>query len=454
MRFLIATFLTLFIVSSAVGGVPHSDIHNPLPPVKKAIHHVPVVHHSHPLVSIGPYIGLPISFNGSELVVNTPSINEDVALLNVRKSEWNFYRGHDYKGEMKGFGHPHLILSGALRGQASYDHRATGRGASDFDLVGAELDSMIEITPCVTGYMSMNYDNSLAGASASRIANSRLFMKKAFLVLGNFNYSGGYASFGQMYVPFGTYSSNMISSPLGQALGRTRARAGVLGYQGQGDNAPFASFFLFKGDSFSRSRNNLNNGGFNLGYGFATHNWTGKFGLSYIHNIADAEGVQATGGTGFSGFSLGAGTPEKLLRRVHAVALYGKLNRGAFHLLSEYIGATSRFNAADLSYNDRPAKPKAWNVEGAYTFICFNRPSAIALGYSRAQETLALNIPRSRVAIAFNTSLWRHTIFSIELREDKSYHRGDVATGNSAAVTVAGLGHRDTGIKAKLDIYF
>ena len=83
----------------------------------------------------------------------------------------------------------------------------------------------------------MTYEN-IPGTSPRRISNSRVFLDRGFIIIGNFNRSPIYGSLGQMYVPFGRYGSNMISLPLTYFIGKTKARAISVGLAPQKMNSP------------------------------------------------------------------------------------------------------------------------------------------------------------------------------------------------------------------------
>ncbi len=412
-------------------------------------------------VSTGPYIGIPLQFSGSNLIINSPSVNEDVALLNLRKNIRQRLRalGVDFEAT-----HGHLLLSGLVEAQANYKQNTSGR-ASDINVTRAALDAYI-LGPAswTSGLLSLHYDDNIGASEGSlatnyRTANSRVFVRQAFIILGDFEQTGLYSTIGQMFVPFGTYSSNMISSPLTQLLARTKARAVLIGYQQQTPNAFYGAGYVFRGDAHA-GQSGINNGGINLGYRFACERFSGNFGGGFIGNIADSAGMQVTGGRnanpsvfdGFGGID-GLGS-EKLKHRVNAYNVRGLFSIGK-HLdfLAEYVGSSKAFSTEDLTFNDRGAKPWAFNVEAAYSFTLFERPTAVAIGYGHAHDTLALGLPPHRYSIVLNTSWWKNTLQSLEFRHDSNYAESHFATGSEVTPFTHGPGRSDNMVTAQFDLY-
>jgi hypothetical protein len=414
-------------------------------------------------VSSGPYIGIPLAFSGSNLIINSPNINEDVSLLNIRKAIKQRLR---LLGRGEEVDHAHLLLSGIVEAQAIYKDPGEGPTSDDIDLTDAELDGYI-LGPSswTSALFAMTYDNSIGSRegtlnSNSRVNNSRLFISKAFIVLGDFSRSPWYASMGQMYVPFGTYSTNMISSPLTKILGRTHERALVIGFQQQGADAVYGAGYMFRGDTYTGATERISNGGINLGYRFVYGNFSGNFGGGAIMNLADSSGMQFNGQSppffgGFAATNEFGG--EQIAHRVPALNLRGIFSIGShIDLLVEYIGAIPSFSESDLTYNSHGAKPAAVTFEAAYSFTAFERPSSIALGYGKTKDALALSLPQQRYSVVFNTSWWKDTLQSIEFRHDQNYAESSTATGTGTDVTelIQGAGKPDNTATAQFDIYF
>lgn len=229
-------------------------------------------------VSTGPYLGVQLSYSGSNLIINTPSVNEDVSLLKLRK---NIETRMSALGIEHPEDHSHLLFSGNIEGQALYKNRGHGSDTSDIDVSNAEIDAYI-LGPSswTSGLITLNYENDIGSNSGSiatnhRTFNSRVFVNKAFITIGDFTKTNFYATIGQMFVPFGTYASNMITSPMTKSLFRTKARAILVGYQQQTDNALYASAYVFKGDAHSGSVSRVNNGGINLGMKYKVAGFSG-----------------------------------------------------------------------------------------------------------------------------------------------------------------------------------
>jgi len=414
-------------------------------------------------VSSGPYIGVPLQFSGGELIVNTPSVNQDVALLKVRK---NIHERLQALGVTEEPDHAHVLLSGQVEGQAFYQNIGGGPNSTNIDVTNVTLDTYI-LGPSqwLSSLINLTYDNNSGSAdgtfaSNSTVLNSRLYVRQAFFTIGNFSETPFYGTVGQYFVPFGTYASNMVSAPLTQLLARVKARAILLGYQPQADDAFYASAYIFPGDTFAGATNRVNNGGLNLGYHFTYSQFNSDIGAGVIANIADSTGMQFVANStaipatfnGFGGLN-GTGN-EHIIHRVPAYDLRAMLDLGhSFDFLGEFITASTAFSKADLTMNNHGARPKALNAELSYSFQAFARPTAAAIGYGMTKDAMALQLPAQRYSVTFNTSVWRDTIQSLEFRHDVNYAKSSFGTGSTIPAPAAS-GQPNNTVTAQFDVYF
>lgn len=411
-------------------------------------------------VSTGPYVGVPIQFAGDELVINSPSVNTDLQLLGIRKSILTQLQAMGGQIVKEPY-HSHLLLSGVVETEAGYLNQSGpangGLPASFIDVSNVSLDAFfLGPSEWLLGFIEFSYDSGPATLNSFIVSNSRVFINKAFITIGDLLLSPIYGTFGQFYVPFGRYSSIMISDTLTKLLTRTKARAVLLGVSMPGDNAFYGSTYVFRGDSHVNSYTKIGNGGINLGYKFKTTYLSGDIGGGVIANIADSGGMQL--GNGFSGY-------EQLHHRVPGYNLRGILGIGDhLNFIGEFVTASTQFNPNDMSFNGHGAKPWALDTELSYTFtILDNKPSLIGIGYSKTNEALSLGLPLNRYSLVLNTSLWRNTLQAIEFRRDRQYAASYTGNGPTGAASTPGActsaactqtGKIDRAVTASFDYYF
>lgn len=410
-------------------------------------------------VVTSPYLGIRSQFNASDLIVNISPVNEDMRLLTQKQKLQDTYAQMGIPLP----DHAVIDLSGELQATTFYSRPYRGRHTSDIDFTDGELDVTGVFNRWITGFMTVNYDNT-PPALGPRSANSRFFMDRGFITVGNLNEFPIYGTAGQIYVPFGAYASNMpVATPLPQLLARTKARAVLLGYNEMGTyNGLNASIFTFRGDSTaSVGSSKLNQYGANADYSVNEADWNSDIGVSYINNMADAAGMQQTpASSGFAGFGgpvppMKAGINfEDLVHRVPGFDIHGNWGMGDYSLLAEYVTAKTNFSPADITYDGHGAKPQAFNAEFAYSVPIFCKPTVFTVGYGQTSEALAFLLPKRRYDAAINISLWRDTIESLEYRHDINYSSGSTATGQGVPVITSGLGNTSDTLSAQISVYF
>lgn len=376
-------------------------------------------------VSISNYTGVDPSYSGSNLIVNDPGVNNDLALLKLRKAEIDYYEktGQVYAGDSK------LIFSGEVEGTSEYTTSYPGTSAgTNFNLTDAELDTFVEGNRWVSGFMTFAYDSGSNG-EANAVNNSEVQLGQGYLTIGDLTTLPVYGSAGQMYVPFGSYMSYMISTPSAKTLGRIQARAINLGYySGNAGFTPFAAVYGFQGanqlNGNPASNNDVENYGGNLGFNFSKGDYSGMLGMSYTSDIAESAGLQGDGTDG-SGF---AESPiaEEISNRVPGADVYGQLSYGDYTLLAEFVKATTQFNQNDLSFNGEGAQPEALDIEAIYSFELW-RPSYVALAYGESWQALSLGVPKKNFGATYSVSIWRNTSLSFELMHNIGYRLSDTS---------------------------
>jgi hypothetical protein len=411
-----------------------------------------------PTVTTSPYIGIRSAFNASDLIVNLSSMNEDLRFLEEQlKLAKRVENQH-----LPYLDHPIIELSGDVVGQAYWAQSYHGVSRDDVNLTNARFDVFSHASDWAMAYISLNFDNAgvdeLLQGSGFRLGNSKIFLARAFLTIGNLEVSPVYFTLGQMYVPFGRYATSAVTTPLTVALAQTNARAALLGISYEGF---YGSAYGFRGDSDVDSIG-INQWGANAGYRYSCDDVSLELGAGYLANIADSSGMQLTGHfdrDDFRGFGINHET-EELIHRVPAYDAHGEFGYKSFGLNAEYIATTRHFAAENLNINGRGAKPSALHVEGNYRFELGEFPSAVALAYDHSRDALALNLPEDSYIATFNISVWKNTIQSLEYRHDENYSGHNTSGGTVVSETPViiangphGGGHRNL-MLAQIGVYF
>lgn len=255
-----------------------------------------------------------------------------------------------------------------------------------------------------------------------------LNVDSATITLGNTERYPLYLTAGLMAVPFGNFSSNVLSDPLTLELGETAETAIQLGFE---RNGLYGSVYAFNGSANKTNTNSsLDQWGANLGYAMENDRMSLDIGVGFINTLEDSDGISD---------HLGEDTTGAMADHVAGMAVHGVLGFGGIALIGEYVGATENFAASELPWDGNGAQPAAWNVELGYTFDLSGRETTVAAAWQSTTEFAASDLPEDRYLAAVSMSLFENTALSFEWMHDKDYDTNNGGSGNDADTATAQL---------------
>jgi hypothetical protein len=413
-------------------------------------------------VSTSPYIGIQTAYNASDIWSQQSTMNEDLYILQYKQTLQNRLQQVGVSLDQR----PIVEISGAVVGTAvqTFNNFTAPKNSGDINLSTAEIDINAMASKWATGFMSLEYDSS-PPQTGSRVTNSRLYLSRGFVTIGDLDKSPFYFTAGQVYLPFGRYYSYMITTPLTMSVARVNDRAAILGYSKDG---LFVQGYLYPGIDANATDTIFHAGGFNAGYKVVfnpTMDLT--FGGGVISDITDAQGMAYTGANnpqfpGFTSFN-GANSTYPFGHTVPGADAHAEFDFWTNTLVGEFVGATRDFASQDLTYNGDGAHPQAMHLELLHNFNIETYPSMVGVAYGHSWQALGLNLPQNSYVGYFLTSIWKNTIEEIEFRHDTDYSTHDVATAvndpgaaNSfdGSFTNTGTGKSRDMVTLQLGVYF
>jgi hypothetical protein len=310
-----------------------------------------------------------------------------------------------------------VTLSGVVEVEAASAVDFDGADTSDITLSTVELGLDAEITEWVNAHLLLLWEED---------DTEPVDLDEGTITLGNLEKFPLYLTAGKMYVPFGSFESNMISDPLTLELGETRESAALVGFEASGF---YGSLYAFNSDiNETGDDDEIKSFGADAGYGLENDTMSLDLGVGWINNLASSDSLTDYFGPGVEIQDYPAGFTAHLT-----------LGYGPFMLIGEYLGALDAFQASELVFNGTGAEPNAWNIEAAYTRDIKGKETTFAVGYQKTDEALALELPEERILGCIGVGIWENTSLALEYLHDEDYSVADGGTGNDANATTVQL---------------
>lgn len=211
---------------------------------------------------------------------------------------------------------------------------------------------------------------------------------------------------GLIDLPFGAYESHMLSSPMTAEIGEIQKSAALFSREFFGIQT---SAYIFNGDTDKPSETDdiLSVYGLSLRYG-SDHL---AIGLDYITDLGESMGFIQSGII-----------PNDDHGGIALSAMFNTENAG---LIFEAVTIEESFESEVLNFNNTGAKPQAYHVEAFYDSQFNNKPLGFSIAYANTRDSLALSLPKSRIAIAITHAVYEELLLGFEYNVSADYDTTD-----------------------------
>lgn len=283
-----------------------------------------------------------------------------------------------------------ITISGLIEVEAAGESVEFADGsssaASDMTLATAQFGLGVKLTEALSGDIIFLFEEDATDLEVDEAAI-------------NFAHAPWSARIGRQYLPFGVFHSHFISDPLTLQLGETRETALLAGYSRDSFSL---SAFLFNGDAEKLGEeDHLRDWGASL---VLTPSEGVELGGSYLSDLADSNAELLT----------------EYRQRVGAWSAFATVERGAFGLSAEILGAVRAFAAADLDADGDGSgdEPLAWNLEASWAPV---ENVELAARYEGSEDLAGQ--PERQYGVGASWSPWEYASLSLE------YLRGEFDRG-------------------------
>ena len=250
-----------------------------------------------------------------------------------------------------------------------------------------------------------------------------VMVDEASITIGNSELYPIYVTAGKMVVPFGDFSTQLLSDPLTLELAETKENALQVGFERDGWKG---SGYIFNGVSDKiGEENQLDQFGFNIGYALEAKSMSLDMGIGYINSMEDSDGISAKL------------DPNGVTDHSSGLSAHANLKMGPFSMIAEHVIALEDITIKDGAGVGFYGRPQAWNTEFGYAFGFLEKEANVAVGYQGSREVRSLGLQEERILGGVSVVLETDTTLGFEYYHGKEYATNDGFDVDSATLRLA-----------------